>query len=358
MTGEKGAIKNSVSLPVAMVLAGLFAISEYNSLEIYIFIFRTFRRRRRLYFWSAICANTGILLLSLFLLLRFFGIVSPGPISVFLGIVWWCMVTGQSLMLYSRLNLVMCDPRKLRWLLCMIVAIFLFIQIPVAILFVLNTYDGNANTVTIAYNVMEKTELVVITVEEAVLSGLYLYEWASVRKELEIIRGRKVRQLFHELIGLFIVVVVLDISLTRILPTDIWHAVLSYPDAKNKDVDANRHIDIVSLQFSNLFYIQATYKPLVYSIKLKVETYVLNELVKLMISRDSFQHGTHIRHASIPSTTTIDDDPWRSQHARSLSAARGMVRHGSETSAQSRSLSTMSTGNSCTLKLPRDILSV
>lgn len=77
-TGETGPIINSILLPLTMVPAGLFTIAEYISLEIYLFIFRTFPCHRELYFWSVLCANTGSWLLSLFFLLQFFDLALPG----------------------------------------------------------------------------------------------------------------------------------------------------------------------------------------------------------------------------------------------------------------------------------------
>src|SRR5215469_2744770 len=45
----------------------------------------------------------------------------------FITLGWYFMVTGQSLVLYSRLHLLVRDARKLKWILCMIIAdVFLF----------------------------------------------------------------------------------------------------------------------------------------------------------------------------------------------------------------------------------------
>jgi len=45
----------------------------------------------------------------------------------FITLGWYFMVTGQSLVLYSRLHLLVRDARKLKWILCMIVTdVFLF----------------------------------------------------------------------------------------------------------------------------------------------------------------------------------------------------------------------------------------
>ncbi|KAI1311642.1 hypothetical protein F5Y03DRAFT_284954 [Xylaria venustula] len=320
--GENGPIGH-VSLSLAVVLSGLFAISEYNVLEIFVFIFRTFRRRRGLYFCSAICANLGIMLTSLFCFLRSFNIAPSGLMAMAIDIGWWMMVSGQSLMLYSRLHLVICDPRKLRWLLVMIFAVFVFIQIPVGALFILDNYKKS--TVSVAFDAMEKTQLVVITVQESILSGMYLYEWARTRKELEITKGQRVRALYHELIILFVVVVALDVSL-------------------------------MVLQFLDLFEVQTAYKPLVYSVKLKVETYVLNNLVNLVLSKDSFPNDAFYRHDPTLFNTRSNDSSRRPRHVHSLSAPVGTTRHGSETECGSSS--TLSTGQSCGLKVPKDVLSV
>ncbi|TGJ84696.1 hypothetical protein E0Z10_g4084 [Xylaria hypoxylon] len=293
MAGETGPIADTVSLSISMVIAGLFAISVYNSLEIYISIYRTFRRRQGLYFWSAICANTGIPILSVSSLLRFFALAPAGPMSIVIDIGWWMMVTGQSLMVYSRLHLVIGDPRKLRWLLCMVIGMFLFVQVPVGILFIANNYYRGPNMetpITTVFDGTEKTQLVVLSLQEVILSGLYVYEWANMRKQIEITKGRKVQTMFHELVTLFVVVVALDISL-------------------------------IIIQFANLFEIQVTYKPLVYSIKLKVETFVLNNLVELVSSGGN---GPELPRGLMTMDRAVhDDDPWRSRRTPSLGARGG-----------------------------------
>ncbi|KAI0506571.1 hypothetical protein F5B22DRAFT_441200 [Xylaria bambusicola] len=320
--GESGPVLDPIPFPLAMGLSALIAIAVYNSVELFIFIFRTFSRRRGLYFWSAVCATTGILLIPILCLLRFFALANPGTMASLISVSWMCMVTGQSLMLYSRLHLVLCDPRKLRWLLCMIIGVFVFIEIPVGTLFAVNNFFFTGARVATAYDVMEKLQLSVFTVQECLLSGLYLYEWAGVRKELEITKGPRVRRLFHELIGLFILVLALDLSL-------------------------------VGLQFSNQFKIQITYKPVVYSIKLKVEIYVLNTLVALLNSNYNCQQGLPFRDQTIPLHTRAEDDPWPPQNIHSVNAAGEMARQRSENSTMCGSLS--STGSRIA-KVPRIML--
>ncbi|KAJ3559290.1 hypothetical protein NPX13_g9555 [Xylaria arbuscula] len=309
--GESGPTIRRPSFEVSMALSALFGITVYNCLEIFVFIFRTFHRRRGLYFWSALCATVGTLLFPIFCLLRFLGVANPGVMASLISVSWATIVTSQSLMLYSRLHLVLCDPKKTHWLLAMIVCVFIFIEIPVGVLFAVNNYPFTGAVVAAVYNTMEKIELVIFTIQESLLSGLYLYEWVGVRKELEITKGPRVRTCFYELILLFVMVLVLNLSL-------------------------------VGLQFANEFIIQVTYKPLVYSIKLKVEIYVLKNLVALLNSGNNYQQGLPFRD-QILLNSTPENDPGLFQNIHN--ATRGTDRQGSDTNTKCGSLSTTPSNN-------------
>src|ERR1700737_3865512 len=115
MAGETGPI--SVSLSVALIIAGFFAISCYNVIEIIIFIFNTFKRRNGLYFWSMLVASLGIPIHAVAVLLRFFGLAPDFFMCVVTVVGWYAMVTGQAVVLYSRLHLVVRDDKKIRWVL-------------------------------------------------------------------------------------------------------------------------------------------------------------------------------------------------------------------------------------------------
>lgn len=98
------------------------------------------------------------------------------------------------------------------------------------------------------------TQLVVITALETFISSLYVYEASHGLKRLAALKKDHVKAVFRELVGLLVLVVSLDLTL-------------------------------IVLQFTNNYLIQATWKPVVYSVKLKVETLVLNNLVNLVQSR-------------------------------------------------------------------------
>jgi uncharacterized membrane protein YesL len=60
--------------------------------------------------------------------MKFFQVWKNNYVSVtFITIGWYAMVTGQSLVLYSRLHLVVRDKEKIKWVLWMIIVdVFLF----------------------------------------------------------------------------------------------------------------------------------------------------------------------------------------------------------------------------------------
>lgn len=254
MTGETGPILDVVSLPFAMVIGGFFGIACYNSIEIYIFILRTFKRKTGLYFWSMLAANSGIPIHAIGVLLRFFGLAPNLPMCVVISVGWFLMVSGQALVLYSRLHLVVGDPRKTRWVLVMIITLFLVIQLPTSLLFI--TANSNIYTQPLSeriFDVFEKIQITAFCLQEAIISALYVYEASNGLKLMDVIKGPRVRAMNRQLMGLFVLVVILDITL-------------------------------MVTEYTNNFQIQTTYKPVVYSIKLKVEAMVLNNLLSLVQS--------------------------------------------------------------------------
>ncbi len=128
--GENNGITGGIetTLPIAMTLSAFTAIAWYNVLELNIMIWMTFKRHKGLYFYSLLGSSWGILIYALAFLMKFFQVWRNDYISVaFITIGWYAMVTGQSLVLYSRLHLVVCDRSKIKWILYMIIIdVFLF----------------------------------------------------------------------------------------------------------------------------------------------------------------------------------------------------------------------------------------
>jgi hypothetical protein len=132
--GISGGLEGT-TLPLAMTLGAFTAIAWYNVVDLNVLIWLTFKRRQGLYFYSLLVSSWGIVIYALAFLMKFFQVWKNNYVSVaFITIGWYAMVTGQSLVLYSRLHLVVRDNAKIRWILYMIIVdVFLF-HIPTTVL--------------------------------------------------------------------------------------------------------------------------------------------------------------------------------------------------------------------------------
>ncbi|KAK7414976.1 hypothetical protein QQX98_006209 [Neonectria punicea] len=233
-----------------MTIAGLFAVACYNCVEILISLLNRFKRHDGLYFWSMLTATLGIVLHSIVVLLRYYSLGPNFLLCVLTCIGWYGMVTGQSVVLYSRLHLIIVDRSKTRWILIMIITNFCILHIPVTVLF-LGSNTKASQTFLPAFNVYERIQLAGFFIQETIISGLYIWETARDLKPIFAVKGAMGRNLIRHLIIVNILVILLDISL-------------------------------LVTQYLSHFQIQTTYKPVVYSIKLKMEFIALNKLLLLV----------------------------------------------------------------------------
>ncbi|KAI0880957.1 uncharacterized protein GGS22DRAFT_78266 [Annulohypoxylon maeteangense] len=239
---------------IDVVVGAFFGIAVYNALEVYILMFNTFRRKNTLYFWTILAANTGVLLHLLYVF-RLWSLAPNLPMAVFTSIGWILMSTGQSLVLYLRLHLVIHDRRKLRWILSLIIFTFITLQVPTTATFLALCASppdsANGKKFKDAFDVFKIAQLAGFLIQEAVISGIYVYAFHKTSRRLRMVREDQVKKMLHELIALVVIVVLFDVAL------------------------------IVDELVGN-YQIQTTLKPAVYSIKLKAELFVLNNLVTWM----------------------------------------------------------------------------
>ena len=247
MAGETGSI--FPPLPIAMTIAGLFGATCYICIEIFILIVYTFKRYAGLYFWSMIVATTGILIYLIANLCRLFAIAPSFPMSVLLVVGWWAMVTGQSFVLYSRLHLVVRDSWKVRWVLIMIITNIFLLHIPLSVFFIGCNLDPEH--FLLAFNIYERIQLVGFSLQEAIISGLYIWETGRNLKPVFAMKGREMENVTRDLVIINTLVIILDITL-----------VITF--------------------YTGHFYIQTSYQPLVYALKLQMEFIILNKLIALV----------------------------------------------------------------------------
>ncbi|MCJ1458125.1 hypothetical protein MMC28_008496 [Mycoblastus sanguinarius] len=243
-----------------MAIAAFTAVAWYNVAELNVQVFLTFKRHRGLYFWSLIISSYGCLLHALGFLLKFFQLTSNDYISVsIITVGWYCMVTGQAVVLYSRLHLVVREQKVLRGILAMIIVDAICFHIPTTIL----TYGSNSKDAakyTSAFNVVEKLQMTAFCTQEFIISGVYVY--STIRLLRPVYHGRT-RKIMTQLIWINLIIICMDVCL-------------------------------LAVEYSNIYDIEATLKAMVYSIKLKLEFAVLNQLMTLANSSVNSHQQLHI----------------------------------------------------------------
>ena len=245
-----------------MAIAAFTAVAWYNVAELNIQVFLTFKRHRGLYFWSLLISSYGCVLHALGFLLKFFELIHNDYVSVtIITVGWYAMVTGQAVVLYSRLHLVVREQRILRGILAMIIFDAICFHIPTTIL----TYGSNstpavARKYTNPFNAMEKIQMTAFCIQEFIISGVYV--WSTIRLLKPVYHGRT-RKVMTQLIWINLIIIGMDVCL-------------------------------LAMEYSNIYEIEATLKAMVYSIKLKLEFAVLNQLMTLANSSVNTHQNLHI----------------------------------------------------------------
>ena len=167
------------------------------------------------------------------------------------------MVGGNSIVLYSRLHLLTQNPVLLRCVLWGVLINTVLMYIPTTTLsYGTNRHPNNPHYIN-GYQIMERIQMTLFSVQEFAISGLYLME-ASKYLRMVYEKDTRTRRLMYELLAVNVALIVLDIGL-------------------------------LSVEYEDLYEIEVTLKGLVYSIKLKLELGVLSRLVKI-VTRG---HGLH-----------------------------------------------------------------
>lgn len=237
-----------------MVLVTFIALSCYNVVELVVLVLGTFRRWRGLYFWSLLVSSClGIVPYSIGFMMKFFTRVDSILSVTILTIGWWTMVTGQSVVLYSRLHLVLRDEKTLARVLKMIIASFFLLHVPTTVL----TYGANIvhtgdKAWVSGYNVMEKVQLTGFTIQETLISTLYVVHTVKLlRLGADAELRPDYRSIMYQLIGINCVIIAMDLLL-------------------------------LSLEYANQYAVQIVLKGFIYSLKLKLEFAVLGRLVHII----------------------------------------------------------------------------
>ncbi|KAL6401310.1 hypothetical protein AUP68_15178 [Ilyonectria robusta] len=152
--GDSTGYELRISYPIVVFMS----ISMYNVIELNVLILATFKKRKGLYFWSFLAATNGIAPHSIGFLLK--NILLWDNFMLYITLIavgWVMMVTGQSLVLYSRLHLILWNEFYRRLVLAMIVTNAIILHVPIIIL-MYGSNSSHSNPWVHPYMVYEKIQ--------------------------------------------------------------------------------------------------------------------------------------------------------------------------------------------------------
>ena len=227
-------------------------IAWYNAVELVLICLTTFKRYRGCYFWSLLIASVGLipLVLGWLFFIFYFGLSRWVSTSILIPS-WYCVVAGHSLVLWSRLHLILQTPKVLRAILILIIVDSILLFIPTTVLLygalIVDENHRTSARFAFAFNKMERIQLVGFCLQELLISGIYIVETVKL---LQLRPDTLHRRILIRLVLINIVVMVLDVA-------------------------------VVAVQFAGYLAIQMMFKPAAYSVKLKLEYAVLSQLIQI-----------------------------------------------------------------------------
>lgn len=272
------------------------ALSFYNSIELTLLIFTTFTSYRGLYFWSLLISTSGLIPYCIGLILHYFRLGNNLAGLIINNYGWCAFVTGQSVVLYSRLGIVLGrgNDRILKFVKWMIIIDAILFHVTTTVLEFVGNFAEPASArpnYQRGYVYIEKIQMTGFCIQEFIISGLYVWKTLDILKTQDSVPRsgstssdqsprKHVHRVMLQLAIINVVIIALDVLL-------------------------------LVVEFYDLHIAEISIKPFVYSVKLKLEFAVLSKLVEtsssviqrtrrsLSLTADRFD----------PNMATFDDHP-------------------------------------------------
>lgn len=234
----------------AIVVVVCVTLSLYNCMELLVLILTSFREWRGLYFCSLVIASVGVIPYCVGFLLEYFELLVFWASMLFSSVGWTMLITGQAFVLYSRLGLILTDTKILKAVKWMIIIDAIVFHAGTTIIQYGTTYGSHKVAFAHALFYMEKIQMTGFTVQEFIISGIYL--WKTVQL-LRMIQREGTRRVMWELFAINVIIILMDIAL-------------------------------LAMEYRALRAMERAFKSVIYSVKLKLEFAVLGRLVDLVQS--------------------------------------------------------------------------
>lgn len=218
------------------------------TVELTIWVLYTFRRYSGLYFWSVLVTTWGVTLHAVGFVLKDCVPRCNWIISTTVAEMGWIsMVTGFSVVLYSRLHLVRLSQRTLRLVLVLIVTDAFLFHVP-TIVFQFGASNKKTHKKYLPYvAAMERVQVLGFSIQEILISAIYIYATRLLVKDSV---NRKIRTSMAYLIAIQVTVMLCDVI-------------------------------VIALDYAQYFTLQVVIQSFVYAFKLQLEFVILNKFTKL-----------------------------------------------------------------------------
>jgi hypothetical protein len=245
------------NLTVWSILAVFTALPLWMTVELTAWIFYTFRRYTGLYFLSVLACTWGVTLHSIGFVLKFCVPSCNWIFSVILAEIGWVgMVTGFSVVLYSRLRLLVSSHLVRKLTLAMIITDAFLFHVP-TIIFQFGVSNGPTHKKYLPFMApMERVQVMAFSIQETIISGIYIYYTVDhLRSSFQ----RNTRKTMALLIGIQIIVILVDVI-------------------------------VITLDYCEYFTLKAVLHSFFYAFKLQLEFVILND-IKEMARSGSLTHS-------------------------------------------------------------------
>ncbi|KAI4865280.1 hypothetical protein F4820DRAFT_303697 [Hypoxylon rubiginosum] len=233
------------NLTVWSLLAVFTALPIWTTVELTVWVLYTFERWRGIYFWSVLCTTWGVTLHAVGFILKFCVPQCNWILATVIAEIGWVgMVTGFSVVLWSRLHLVIASyPRILRVVLAMIIIDGFLFHVP-TIVFQFLVSNAPTHVKFLPHmEIIERIQVMGFSVQETIISAIYV--WGTLQI-LKLSLNSKAKNTLALLIIVQVIVVLADVL-------------------------------VIVLDYVEYFTLKAVIHSFVYAFKLQVEFVVLNE---------------------------------------------------------------------------------
>ncbi|KAI8942903.1 hypothetical protein NX059_000942 [Plenodomus lindquistii] len=242
-------LDRDTTLGTAMTASAFLGVALYLCAELQLrLLLRS--TRRSLYFWACLVCSWGIFVHSICITLSDFRVWGNYSSFVFIFLSWFTFVVGQSVVLYSRLSLVLLHAKTKRYVLYMIITTAIIFGFGTVIINLISHYPHTANLERLV-PIWEKIQLAAFFLQETSIGLLYIRATAAHLRSSTILgtptAHLRIRRALRNLIAVNIFIIFLDFS-------------------------------VIGMCYTGFFFLQSFHKVAVYAIKLRAEFTILNQL--------------------------------------------------------------------------------